>query len=51
MRCVFVTELPRARNELAAGGSRYDPEAKTFPLRADALPALADQATSLFSAA
>jgi len=42
LRAVFVTDLQRAREELAAGRLPYDPEAKTFPLRADALPALAD---------
>ena len=42
LRAVFVTDLQRARDELAAGRLPYDPEAKTFPLRADALPALAD---------
>jgi hypothetical protein len=42
LRAVFVADVQCARDELAAGRLPYDPEAKTFPLRADALPALAD---------
>jgi hypothetical protein len=42
LRAVFVTDAQRARDELAAGRIPHDPDAKVFPLRADALPALAD---------
>jgi hypothetical protein len=43
LRAVFVTNVEHAREELQAGRMPYDPDAKTFPLRADALPALADE--------
>jgi hypothetical protein len=43
LRVIFVTDVQRTRNELAAGRIPYDPDAATFPLRADALPALADE--------
>jgi hypothetical protein len=42
LRAIFVTDVQRARDELAAGRMPYDPDARSFSLRADALPALAD---------
>jgi hypothetical protein len=42
LRAVFVTTADRARAELDAGRLPHDPHAATFPLRADALPALAE---------
>jgi hypothetical protein len=43
LRAIFVTNAEQATAELQAGRMPYDPEARTFPLRADALPALADE--------
>jgi hypothetical protein len=42
LRAVFVSDAERTRDALQDGRIPYDPDARTFPLRASALPELAD---------